>query len=637
SSSDVSVVREGGGHRSLCATKSLHSSPLPHPDLNNAAAQLRRQQLMRLGESFDGGQSTKEVTGNRAPFFPFNRQLSVSMESSELLRQQHRQPPTSMRSNINGSLPASSHGTNINFSLPVTSQARVPESSSSGSTVESDDISGEEHGQRGGRHQGGGPANHDADLAPNSRGSSLSASSDSAIDKGENCDLTARVHELEKELISSKCELAKVMNRQACYTEILKQKDEIILDLDEKLSKLGGADMGYDSKKRSVQASKEHLERIRILQNQNRFLNEEVRRLARLRSQEQTKIRDQDSRVHVLEGDIELWKLQYVSLIQSSIRFTGTDTMDDAELSLYGGDRHKNKVKSLLDEARKINPSLPTYENLAAGEVHVDYHGFKHQFHDTGLLLHYLCQELTQHYLSQAASQEQHQQSWNQYMRNNPKNLMKNRKELKWLCRGGVPDVFRRTVWRGFVHDQVSDLMVEKGPHYYRSLCSMLPDSPLAARYRKQISLDLMRTMPSNIKFSTAGSKGIMDLQDVLLAFCVHNPNIGYCQGMNFLVAMALLFMDAQDAFWTLVAVTERYHSVSYFDQNLLGAQADQSVLRDLLGDLLPNLARHLEAIDIEISTVTLNWFLAIFFDAVPFPHTSRPLSSFKRAVRNRS
>lgn len=41
-----------------------------------------------------------------------------------------------------------------------------------------------------------------------------------------------------------------------------------------------------------------------------------------------------------------------------------------------------------------------------------------------------------------------------------------------------------------------------------------------------------------------------MDLQDVLLAFCIHNPNVGYCQGMNFLVAMALLFMDAQDAFW---------------------------------------------------------------------------------------
>lgn len=67
------------------------------------------------------------------------------------------------------------------------------------------------------------------------------------------------------------------------------------------------------------------------------------------------------------------------------------------------------------------------------------------------------------------------------------------------------------------------------------------------------------------------------------------------------------------------MAVTEKYHSISYFDQHLLGAQADQKVLAVLLGDLLPELARHLEAIDIEISTVTLNWFLAIFFDAVPF------------------
>ena len=34
---------------------------------------------------------------------------------------------------------------------------------------------------------------------------------------------------------------------------------------------------------------------------------------------------------------MELPKLQYVSLIQSSIRFTGTDTMDDAELYLSRG------------------------------------------------------------------------------------------------------------------------------------------------------------------------------------------------------------------------------------------------------------------------------------------------------------
>ncbi|KAL8575680.1 hypothetical protein ACOMHN_055869 [Nucella lapillus] len=80
-----------------------------------------------------------------------------------------------------------------------------------------------------------------------------------------------------------------------------------------------------------------------------------------------------------------------------------------------------------------------------------------------------------------------------------------------------------------------------------------------------------------------------------------------------------LLGIQADQRVMTLVAVTEKYHTSSYFDQNLLGAQADQSVLRDLLGELLPAMARHLVAIDIEIATVTLNWFLAIFFDAVPF------------------
>ncbi|XP_076454498.1 uncharacterized protein LOC143289420 [Babylonia areolata] len=658
SSSDVSVVREGG-HRPLTASRSLQG----HNDGNSAndttslgdgmSPQLRRQQLSRLGETFDAGTSVSkshleksdrsrslppvfEESHHGEPFSSFSRQLSVSMEGTELLqrhhhhhhhRPQHRPRPQTMYHNSSNAYPhPQSHPT----PLPSVDH------SSSGSTADSDDVIAEEalRHQEGVTSSGGGPGGGGgegergeagegtaATVDPSSMGSSLSVSTDSAIDKGDNTDLASRVQELEKELISSKCQLAKAMNRQTCFQDILKQKDEIILDLDEKLGKLGGSDMAYDSKRRASQASRELQERIRILQNQNRFLNEEVRRLARLRSQELSKIKDQNGRAAALEGDIELWKLQYVSLIQSSIRFTNTDTMDDAELSLYGGDRHKNKVRSLLEEARKVNPSLPTFENLSAGEVHVDYYGFKHQFQDCGLLLHYLCMELTQHYIYQAAAFESHQIQWNRYMKDNARDLLKNKKELKLLCRGGVPDHFRRAVWKALIHDQVGDVMMDKGPHYFRSLCSLLPDSPLAARYRKQIGLDLMRTMPSNIKFSTPGSKGIMDLQDVLLAFCVHNPNIGYCQGMNFLVAMALLFMDPQDAFWTLVAVTERYHTVSYFDQNLLGAQADQSVLRDLLVDLLPGLARHLVAIDIEIATVTLNWFLAIFFDAVPF-HT---------------
>ncbi len=42
----------------------------------------------------------------------------------------------------------------------------------------------------------------------------------------------------------------------------------------------------------------------------------------------------------------------------------------------------------------------------------------------------------------------------------------------------------------------------------------------------------------------------IQNLQDVLLAFCIHNQDAGYCQGMNFITSMCLLFMEPEDAFW---------------------------------------------------------------------------------------
>ncbi|CAC5367350.1 TBC1D2B [Mytilus coruscus] len=449
-----------------------------------------------------------------------------------------------------------------------------------------------------------------------------SLSSDSAIDRGDasSAELAGRLQDLEKELISTKCELAKVMNRQSSYQELLVQREDAIRFLEGRLDTSSVSELAKTgSGKSSSKNDKDLQERLRVLQNQNKFLNEEVKKLAKLRETDRNSFYQQEEKIRTLEAEIEKWKLDYVLLIQSSIRFPTGDSVEDAELILFGGDRHKIRIKRLLEEARRINPGLPTYESLSNQEVHVDSYGFRHKFEDQSLLLHYLCQELAQHYLSQAGTYEEHQKRWTHFMRQHGKSVASHPKELKPLCRGGIPDRFRKQVWRQLVHFKCKDIMEEKGPHYFRNLCSHLPDSPLASQYRKQISLDLMRTMPSNIKFSAPGSKGIMDLQDVLLAYCCHNPTIGYCQGMNFIVGMALLFMDAQDAFWTLVAVAEKFFSNHYFDQNLIGAQADQQVLKDLLAHRLPQLYRHLEAIDIELSTVTLNWFLAIFFDAVPF------------------
>jgi hypothetical protein len=88
---------------------------------------------------------------------------------------------------------------------------------------------------------------------------------------------------------------------------------------------------------------------------------------------------------------------------------------------------------------------------------------------------------------------------------------------------------------------------------------------------------------------------------------------------MNFIVAISLLFLDAEDSFWLLVAVTEKFFSNHHFDCGLIGAQADQECLKEIVREKFPKLYEHFQSIDIEFTSISLNWFITIFIDAVPF------------------
>ncbi|CAH8507405.1 unnamed protein product [Dicrocoelium dendriticum] len=174
-------------------------------------------------------------------------------------------------------------------------------------------------------------------------------------------------------------------------------------------------------------------------------------------------------------------------------------------------------------------------------------------------------------------------------------------------------------IWRMLVRGELKATILEKGPHYYNRLIAEISESKVATKYRKQISLDLLRTMPNNVHFDSLESPGIQKLQEVLQAYSIHNPEIGYCQGMNFLVAVALLVLHKEDAFWCLTAILEKYLPSKYFNCGLISAQVDQLVLKDLLASKLPKLAEHINRMEIDISAITLNWFLVLFYDCVPF------------------
>ena len=73
----------------------------------------------------------------------------------------------------------------------------------------------------------------------------------------------------------------------------------------------------------------------------------------------------------------------------------------------------------------------------------------------------------------------------------------------------------------------------------------------------RQIELDLKRTYPDERYFNS--KEGEDTLRRVLVAYCKYDPNLGYVQGMNYIVAALLWHCTEVDAFWVFVGLMERH------------------------------------------------------------------------------
>lgn len=80
----------------------------------------------------------------------------------------------------------------------------------------------------------------------------------------------------------------------------------------------------------------------------------------------------------------------------------------------------------------------------------------------------------------------------------------------------------------------------------------------------------------------------ITSLRRVLHAFSIYNPRIGYCQSLNFLAGLLLLFVETEEqCFWLLNVITHIYLPGTH-EMSLEGSKVDLGVLMAEIRDTMP-------------------------------------------------
>lgn len=80
--------------------------------------------------------------------------------------------------------------------------------------------------------------------------------------------------------------------------------------------------------------------------------------------------------------------------------------------------------------------------------------------------------------------------------------------------------------------------------------------------------------LPRPLRFATG--KGVQSLMNILKAYAALDPEVGYCQGMNFLAGVLLMYLPSEaDAYGALVVLMQQRGLRELYKTDLAWLQVD--------------------------------------------------------------
>lgn len=211
---------------------------------------------------------------------------------------------------------------------------------------------------------------------------------------------------------------------------------------------------------------------------------------------------------------------------------------------------------------------------------------------------------------------------WAEYLRDNGRNMTLLRQPtFHKLIRVGLPNRLRGEMWEltsGSIY-----LRLENPSLYADTLAKFSGQESLAI---DEIEKDLNRSLPEYPGFQS--EEGIGRLRRVLTAYSWVDTDVGYCQAMNIVVAALLIYMSESQAFFLLSALCDRLVP-GYYSTTMYGTLLDQKVFESLVERTMPILWEHLVKSDVQLSVVSLPWFLSLYINSMPLVFAFRVLDVF--------